>query len=228
MSRHFFQPLEFVEFLTCSFQQIITATLIAPLPTPQQQHHIFVFAWLCQQVGWQKLLCKVPATVNFARVYLQRTKPASVDIANPNLLAVIASEMFELVLLAPRRICWTAIRDHHGARLVNCICGFRGFKFSQRLRRRLSKVPSFHRSKLVKIDLSTVSNCHAEDLLVIVGGGAVRSPFLQASTTIDFQVARQLSVGLGGFCTSSFCHQKGSGNLTKHSTTLTAVPKSLA
>ena len=30
MSRHFFSALEFVEFLTCSFQQIIIATLIAP------------------------------------------------------------------------------------------------------------------------------------------------------------------------------------------------------
>lgn len=39
-------------------------------------------------------------------MYLQHTKPASVDIANPNLLAVIANEMFELVLLAPRRMCW--------------------------------------------------------------------------------------------------------------------------
>ena len=94
-------------FLTCSFQQqVIRATLIASLPTPPPQHQIFVFAWLCQQVGRQKLLCKVPATVNFARVYLQHTKPASVDIANPNLLAVIANEMFELVLLAPRRMCW--------------------------------------------------------------------------------------------------------------------------
>ena len=52
-------------------------------------------------------------------------------------------------------------KKHHGAPLVNCIRSFRGFKFRQRLRRRLSKVPSFHRSKLVKIDLSTVWNCNS-------------------------------------------------------------------